>query len=295
MGLKQKISTAILVGFSAIAVSSVSFAAPADANLLVPPPDHQMMVDFDRATLPPSAENPDRQQYKAAYYQYVKDIKADNNWNDFATKRAAMAYVAIDRAVDNNTLTSSEAKNLKKAVNKFYKDNLTYSNEVSKLDKDQAKAYIKEHKANLFINENLATLAKQAKISEDTAAKVLRPQPKDHRPDFNSSYQRAVAFAGQMVKSGKVTSDEANTLLSYMQSSHEKLANMNKDERKAYMEKVRTLTPQQRLDQMAKDTGISSERLSEIFDAVKAEIQTEISINKQIEENRAQEQAQATK
>lgn len=295
MSLKQKISTAILVGFSAIAVSSVSFAAPADANLFVPPPDHQMMVDFDRATLPPSTENPDRQKYKAAYYQYVKDIKADNNWNDFATKRAAMAYVAIDRAVDNNTLTSSEAKNLKKAVNKFYKDNLTYSNEVSKLDKDQSKAYIKEHKANLFINENLATLAKQAKISEDTAAKVLRPQPKDHRPDFNSTYQRAVAFAGQLVKSGKVTSDEANTLLSYMQSSHEKIANMNKDERKAYMEKVRTLTPQQRLDQMAKDTGISSERLSEIFDAVKSEIQTEISINKQIEENRAQEQAQATK
>lgn len=295
MSLKKKISTAVLVGFSAIAVSSISFAAPATNDMPPLPPDHQMMVDFDRATLPPAPENPERQQYKAAYQQYVKDIKADNNWNDFATKRAAMAYVAIDRAVDNNTLTSKEAKNLKKAVNKFYKDNLTYSDEVSKLDKDQARAYIEAHKSNLFINENLASIAKQAKISEDTATKVLRPQPRDHRPDFNSAYQRAVAFAGQMVKSGKVTSDEANTLLAYMQSSHEKFAKMSKDERKAYMDQERTLTPQQRLDQMAKDTGISSQRLGEIFAAVKDEIQTDININKQIQEKQAQEQADADK
>lgn len=293
MSLKKKISTAILVGFSAIAVSSISFASPADNALPVPPPDHQMMVDFDRATLPPRPEAPDKQQYKAAYQQYVKDIKADKNWNDFATKRAAMAYVAIDRAADNNTLTSKEAKNLKKAVNKFYKDNISYSDEVSRLDKDQARAYMEEHKANLFINENLASIAKQAKISEDTATKVLRPQPKDHRPDFKGSYQRAVAFANQMVKSGKVTSDEANTLLAYMQSSHEKFAKMSEDESKAYFEQERNLTPAQRLDQMAKETGISSQRLGEIFAAVKDEIQTDININKQVQEQQAPEQTDA--
>lgn len=290
MSLKKKISTAILVGFSAIAVSSVSFAATPDSDMPAPPPYHHLMASFNNATLPPA---PDRQQYKAAYQQYKQQIKADNNWNDFATQRAAMAYVAIDRATDNNTITKDEATSLKQAVNKFFKKNLSYSNKVSKLDKDKAKDYMKKNKKHLFINENFAAIAKETKLSEDKVATVLRPQPKDHRPDFNSVYQRAVAFAGQMVKSGKVTNAEANTLLSYMQSAHEKFANMSSDERKAYIAQEKALTPEQRLDNMSKETGISTQRLTEIFAAVKDEIQTDMAINKQIQANQAQQAQEA--
>lgn len=64
------------------------------------------------------------------------------------------------------------------------------------------------------------------------------------------------------------------------QSGRDKLANMTKEERREYLADYRQLTDEQRLAKISEGTGISPERLQQIFtafkEAVKDKLQTKI-------------------
>ncbi len=89
---------------------------------------------------------------------------------------------------------------------------------------------------------------------------------------------------GQLVKQQKITSDEANSILKYMGDAHEKIAKMSEQERSDYIKEHKDMTPQQRLDEMSQATGISSDRLQQIFTVMKEELKAQIAANKAVQE-----------
>ncbi len=282
--LKKKLATAIVAGCSVVALSSISFAADADVNNTKLPvaPYHQMNADFDKATIPAAV----LQDSKAVYEKYTQQFKADYKWTDNACKRAAMSFVAIDKAYANQKITTQQAESLKQEILAFYKGNNKYYEKLAKLSGDDAKAYAEKNADKLFLNKNFAKIAKATNIPEETVAEVFKPT--HHRnPNIGDVQQRATAFMGQLVKQQKITSDEANSILKYMGDAHEKIAKMSEQERSDYIKEHKDMTPQQRLDEMSQATGISSDRLQQIFTVMKEELKAQIAANKAVQEQQA--------
>ncbi len=283
--LKKKLATAIVAACSIVALSSISFAADADVNNTKLPvaPYHQMNADFDKATVPATV----LQDSKAVYEKYTQQFKTDYKWTDDACKRAAMSFVAIDKAYANQKITTQQAESLKQEILAFYKNNNKYYEKLAKLSGDDAKAYAEKNADKLFLKENFAKIAKATNIPEETVAEVFKPT--HHRKNLNAGdvQQRATAFMGQLVKQQKLTSDEADSILKYMSAAHEKIAKMSEQERSDYIKEHKDMTPQQRLDEMSKATGISTDRLQQIFTVMKEELQAQIAANKAVQEQQA--------
>lgn len=286
ISLKKKLSAALLAGCSVIAFSSVSFAAEQNGNNFPPPPPpqhQQMQGDFDNRPMPPGAEH---KQYKAEYKEYCEQLSSKYSWlGKDSTKRLAMNYVSIDKALSDNKLSENQATSLKKQLVAFYKESEKYVQEGQNQGRDDRRGPKDKHARYLSLDGSLGEISQETNIPIATLQKVLRPHKADRR-DFQPSppqHQRGQQmqdradkvkqhfekFTNELVSEGKVTREEVDTLNQYMKDSHDKFAQMSDEERSAYIDKVKNLSDDERLAKISQDTGISADRLKAIFDAAK--------------------------
>ncbi len=274
---RQKLIAALIAGCTAAAFNSVSLAADADAAA-VPAAHQEMAADFDKATLPVDPG-------KALYEKHLHHMMSDYSWMTQDTaKRAAMAFTAIDKAVKAGKINDAQAASLQKAVIDFYQENKSYAEQLARLSGDEAKAYRVDCAEFLQLSKNIDRLSKQsgvdAAVIEDILSHPQKVQPGDRD-------QRAAAFLGQLVKQQKLTAEEANSMIAFMTKSHSDFAKMNDEQRQAYKEKVQAMSEDQRYEEMSKATGISVDRLKEIFTVMKQELKAQIAANQKAADSEA--------
>lgn len=264
---RKKLTAALAAGCSIIAINAVSLAAEAPEAAPAPAAHQEMAADFDKATLPADPG-------KALYEKHLHHMQSDYSWMTPDTaKRAAMAFTAMDKAETAGKIDAQQKTALQKAVISFYKENQFYANQYAKLSGDEAKAYRTDFGQYLQLAQNTAKIAKDSGVDEATVAEIFRhPGPK-MQP--GSRDQRAAAFLGQLVKQQKLTSAEANSMIAFMNEAHENYAKMDDAQRKAYKEKISAMTDEQRYAEMAAKTGISADRLKEIFTIIRDEIKAQ--------------------
>ena len=273
---RQKFVAALIAGCTAAAVNSVSLAAEAADTAAVPAVHQEMAADFDKATLPADPG-------KALYEKHLHHMMSDYSWMTQDTaKRAAMAFTAIDKAVKAGKINDAQAASLQKAVIDFYQENKSYAEQLAKLSGDEAKAYKTDCAEFLQLNKNIDRLSKQSGV-DDAVIEDILSHPQKVQP--GSRDQRASAFLGQLVKQQKLTSDEANAMIAFMTKSHENFAKMNDEQRQAYKEKVQAMSEDQRYEEMSNATGISVDRLKEIFAIMKQEIKTQVTVNQKTKDS----------
>ena len=250
--LKKKLTAAILAGCSTFILSGVALANPPQPP---PPPPTELA---QRPTPPPPPPRP---------FVHNEEVQ----------------FVSIDKALKDNTISSNQATKLKKEVISFYKNNQKYDDKMRKLNRDEAKQYRQENHKYFSLRANLADISESTTIPVDTLKRILaKPDPKKMKPTKarDDLSERLAKFTNQLVADGKITQDEVNILDEYMQSGRDKLANMTKEERREYLADYRQLTDEQRLAKISEGTGISPERLQQIFtafkEAVKDKLQTKI-------------------
>ena len=171
---------------------------------------------------------------------------------------------------------------MKKEIISFYKDRQKYEDKARKLDRRDAREYRQENREHFSLRANIADISESTTIPVDTLKRILfKPNPKAPK-DRDGLSERLAKFTNQLVVEGKITQQEVDILDEYMQSGRDKLANMTKEERHEYLDDYdyRQLTDEQRLAKISEGTGISPERLQQIFtafkEAVKDKLQTKI-------------------
>lgn len=269
---KKKLTAAILAGCSTVILGSVAFANPS-TNTPPPPPSHMEMPSPDAMKCPMPPMN------NEAFNKYCQQLEKDCSWMYRTTREcAARDYVAIDKAVSDNKITDKQATKLKKELVSFYKNCQKQQDEMRKLNKKDARDYRKENREDFSLRDNFDKISQKTGISVDTLNEIFRKPAKQmmFRDDMN---QRLTAITNQLVADGKLTQDEVNKINQYMQSGRDKFVQMNKEQRQAFIEDYRKMTPQQRLDQISAGTGISTQRLQEIFDIFKEAVKDKIPAN----------------
>lgn len=270
--LKRKLTMAILAGCSVIAIGGISLAATTNTEQMPPPPpcQQQMMGDFNG----PERGDRNNQNHKEEFENYSKQLQNDYSMSEDTSKRAVRDFMSVDRAVEQNKITSAQSESLKKAIAGFYQDNKQYSDSLEKLSGDEAKTYIQKNEKHLFLEQNLDSLANETSISSETLKDVFRrpgpPRNDMQRPPHMKDMMQ------QLVNEQKVTNDEANAITEYMESVHKKDGKMQGDKPDGHKNKNRNeaknFNEDERLAEMSEGTGISTERLKEIFSAVKSEM-----------------------
>lgn len=267
--LKKKFAAAILAGCSTVIFSGIALANPPQP----PPPP----IDLTQRPAPP----PKPFMHNEEIQNYCTQFESDYSWMYLSTReRAARDFVSIDKALKDNTISSNQATKLKKEVISFYKNNQKYDDKMRKLNRDEAKQYRQENHKYFSLRANLADISESTTIPVDTLKRILaKPNPKAPK-DRDDLSERLAKFTNQLVVEGKITQQEVDILDEYMQSGRDKLANMTKEERREYLADYRQLTDEQRLAKISEGTGISPERLQQIFtafkEAVKDKLQTKI-------------------
>lgn len=272
--LKKKLTAAILAGCSTFILSGVALANPPQPP---PPPPIELA---QRPTPPPPPPRPF--MHNEDFQNYCTQFESDYSWMYLSTREhAAEDFVSIDRALQDNTLSTNQADKLKKEIIKFYKNKQKYEDKARKLNREEAREYRRENNKDFSMRANLADISENTTISIDTLKRILiKPVPPKMKPDKvrDDLSKRLAKFTNQLVIDGKITQQEVDILDEYMQSGRDKLANMTKEERHEYLDGYRQLTDEQRLAKISEGTGISTERLQEIFtsfkEAVKDKLQT---------------------
>lgn len=250
--LKKKLLVAILASCSTIILSGIALANP------------------PQSTSTPATQITQRAFSPTKPYMHNKEVQTyciqfanDYSWMHLSTREdAALDFVSIDTALKNDIISITQATKLKKEIIKFYKDKQKYEDKAHKLDRKDAREYRQENRKHFFLRANIADISESTNIPVDTLKHILFKQnPKDS--DYLS--ERLAKFTNQLVAEGKITQQEVDILDEYMQSGRNKLANMTKEERHEYLDGYRQLTDEQRLAKISEGTGISPERLQEIF------------------------------
>ena len=274
--LKKKLTTALITGCSVLAISSISFANPADncgydRYNCSPPAHHHMMANFENRPIPQDGYH---SQFKAKYQEYYNQFQDKYSWIDRSScKRMAMNFVSIDKALDDNKLSQTQADTLKKQLISFYKNREKYINEMENLDRYEAREYHQKHMHHMSLDANINQLAQDSNIPVATLEKVLRPHARDFnapKPNFSPEEMQAKRdrfrhdfdrFTKELISEGKITQEESDALAKSM----EKFSKMTPEEIASYHEKFKDMSPAQHLAELSKETGISTERLTEIF------------------------------
>lgn len=260
--LKKKLTAAILAGCSTFILSGVALANPPQP----PPPPPRPFVHNEEVQ------------------NYCTQFESDYSWMYLSTREdVARDFVSVDKALEHNTISTNQATKLKKEIIRFYKDRQKYEDKARKLDRRDAREYRQENREHFSLRANIADISESTTIPVDTLKRILaKPDPKKMKPAKarDDLSERLAKFTNQLVADGKITQDEVNILDEYMQSGRDKLANMTKEERREYLADYRQLTDEQRLAKISEGTGISPERLQQIFtafkEAVKDKLQTKI-------------------
>ncbi|MBM6748758.1 hypothetical protein H5995_05615 [Megamonas rupellensis] len=268
--LKKKLTAAILAGCSTFILSGVALANPPQPP---PPPPTELA---QRPTPPPKPF-----VHNEEVQNYCTQFESDYSWMYRSTREdAARDFVSVDKALERNTISTNQATKLKKEIISFYKDRQKYEDKVRKLDRRDAREYRQENREHFSLRANIADISESTTIPVDTLKRILfKPNPKAPK-DRDDLSERLAKFTNQLVVEGKITQQEVDILDEYMQSGRDKLANMTKEERREYLADYRQLTDEQRLAKISEGTGISPERLQQIFtafkEAVKDKLQTKI-------------------
>lgn len=271
--LKKKLAAAILAGCSTFIFSGIALANPPQPP---PPPP----IDLTQRPAPP----PKPFMHNEEIQNYCTQFESDYSWMYLSTREdVARDFVSVDKALEHNTISTNQATKLKKEIIRFYKDRQKYEDKARKLDRRDAREYRQENREHFSLRANIADISESTTIPVDTLKRILaKPDPKKMKPAKarDDLSERLAKFTNQLVADGKITQDEVNILDEYMQSGRDKLANMTKEERREYLADYRQLTDEQRLAKISEGTGISPERLQQIFtafkEAVKDKLQTKI-------------------
>ncbi len=274
--LKKKLSIAILAGCSAMLFSSIAFAAPPEHMPPPPPGNHQMMPPPPHERNAMTAE--DREQFKTYYNKFENDYP----WMYKSTRdRAVRDYMAIDRALDGNKISENQATRLKREIISFYKNSQKDIEELRDADRNDGRRHHRNLR-HLSLYENLDSISEATTIPVATLQRILIPEqlqnfPKDRpgkhkrpdRPYRGELSNRMEDFTKSLVAEGKVTQEEVDALSKFMEDGREQLSKLSREERASYMEKYRDMSEDERLAEVSQSTGISTDRLKEIFQAFK--------------------------
>lgn len=267
--LRKKISAALLVGCTTLVLGSTAFAAP-NNNQLPPPKPNQTMV------APPPHINIDK------FKDYNQQFQQEYSWMYTKTRHeAANTFVQIDEAVDNNKISETQANKLKKKMISFYKDQQKALDEMRKLEKPEAAQYRRENRDDLSLHANFASLSESTTIPVSTLKEILRPMPPKHpnkvKPSKDNLDQRLRDFTNKLIQEGKISQQEVDSIGDFIQSGHDKFKQMDKAQRDELMNQYRNMTDAERLKQFSDGTGIPVERLQEIFNIFKTEMNNKLS------------------
>lgn len=267
--LRKKISAALLVGCTTLVLGSTAFAAPND-NQLPPPKPTQTMV------APPPHINIDKLQ------QYNQEFQQEYTWMYANTRHeVANTFAQIDEAVDNNTISETQANKLKKKMISFYKDRQKALDEMRKLEKPEAAEYRRENRDDLSLHANFEEISESTSIPVSTLKEILRPMPPKHpkkvKPPKDNLDQRLRDFTNNLIQEGKISQQEVDSISDFIQTGHDKFKQMDKTQRAELMNQYKNMTDAERLKQFSDGTGISVERLQEIFNVFKTEMKDKIS------------------
>lgn len=272
--LKKKLAIAVLTGCSSIILSGIALANPPQPP---PPPQIEITQDAVKTSVPKLFDNKD-------FQKYCSQFESDYSWMYLSTReRAARDFLNIDKALANNKISATQATKLKQKIIDFYKDNQKYQDKARKLTRQEAKLYRQEHKKYFFLNDNFAEISQDTTIPVAILKNIFRnPEPRklhQEKPYRGELNQRLIEFTNQLIAEGKITQEEVDVLGDYMQAGRDKFAKMDKQERKTYLDTYKQKTDEQRLAEISQGTGISTERLQEIFaifkQAVKDKIQAQ--------------------
>lgn len=274
--LKKKLAVAVLAGCSSIMLSGIALANPPQP----PPPPPQVEITGEALRTSP----PKPLSLNIDFQNYCNQFEADYSWMYLSTReRAARDYLLIDRALADNKISTTQADKLKKEIIDFYKDNQKYQDKARKLTRQEAKIYRQEHAKHFFLNDNFAEISQDTTIPVATLKNIFKhPEPRkihQEKPYRGELNQRLIEFTNQLIAEGKITQEEVDVLGDYMQAGRDKFAKMDKQERHDYLDTYKQKTDEQRLAEISQGTGISTERLQEIFaifkQAVKDKIQAQ--------------------
>ena len=271
---KKKLAAAILAGCSTVILGSVAFANP--TNTPPAPPTQVSMPAPDKVVTCPMPP-----MQNEAFNKYCQQLEKDCSWMYRTTREcAARDYLAIDKAVSDNKITDKQATKLKKEINSFYKECQKQQDKTRKLNKKDARDYKKDNRQYFSLRDNFDKISKNTGISVDTLNQIFPKKERGmmFRDDMN---QRLTEITNQLVADGKLTQNEVDVINKYMQSGRDKFMQMNDEQRQAYIEDYKKMTPEQRLEEISAGTGISTQRLQEIFDIFKEAVKDKIPANLQ--------------
>lgn len=266
--LAKKLSTALLVGCTTLIIGSTAFAATNDNQMPPPPPPHQQMM--------PPPMNFDKIK------SYNEEFQQKYTWMYTSTRhRVAGTFAEIDKAVDNNKISSTQADKLKEIIISFYKNQQKYLDEMRKLERPEVFKYRRENRDNLSLHANFKDISESTAIPVDTLKEILRPLPPRHvkspKPAKDNLDQRLRDFTNQLIQEGKISQQEVDSISDFVQTGHDKFKQMDKAQRDELLNQYKNMTDEQRLQQFADGTGITVERLKEIFNIFKTEMQNKTS------------------
>lgn len=273
--LKKKLAVAILTGCSSVILSGIALANPPQS-----PPIPQVEITNEALHASPSKPL----SLNVDFQNYCNQFEDDYSWMYLSTReRAARDYLLIDKALKNNKISSMQADKLKQEIIDFYKDNQKYQDNARKLTRKEAKIYRHEHAKHFFLNDNFDEISQDTTIPVATLKNIFKhPEPRrihQEKPYRGELNQRLVEFTNQLIAEGKITQEEVDVLGNYMQAGRDKFAKMDKQERHDYLDTYKQKTDEQRLVEISQGTGISNERLQEIFvifkQAVKDKLQAQ--------------------
>lgn len=260
--LKKKLAVALVAGCSTLVFGNIVLANPQTVPQVKIEQSAQTMseADFD----------------KAAFKDYCALLEENYSWM-YLTTRECVAYnfMSIENALQNDVITEEQANKLGEEVINFYKNSQKYQDELRKLNRKEARAYRHEHHKEFFIYDNLAEISQKTTISEATLEEIFADANDNKRRAYRGELdRRLVKFTNKLVAEGKVTQEEVDVIGDYMQMSRDKLMQMDKQQRQAYLDEYKQMTDEQRLTKMSNGTGIAPERLQEIFNVFKEAIKT---------------------
>ena len=271
MRYAKKMTAAVLAGCTMFVFSNAALAAPADGAGAPP----SRVECFERGVPDgPAGFAKDRGLIR----DYQQQFESDYGWMYADTRRdAARSFAQVDNALDDNKISQQQAEKLKKKLISFYKDKQKYEDNMRKLDKREARSYHEQHRHHLSLRDNIPELAKSSGIAESTLDSILRPERRHpHFRGHQQMYDGLQQLRQKLISEGKITQQEVDAMSSYMQSLHNKYVQMDADQKDGFMQDFRKMSDEEKLSDMSAGTGISAERLKEIFDAFKDEIRQDL-------------------
>ena len=265
--LTKKLSAALLVGCTTLILGSTAFAAQNDSQMPPPPPPHQQMI--------PPPMNFDK------FKEYNEQFQQKYTWMYTTTRHQAAAnFAEIDKALDNNKISATQADKLKRKMISFYKNQQNAFDEMRKLERRDTFKYRRENRDDLSLRANFQDISESTTVPVATLKEILRPLPPRHvkptRPAKDNLDQRLRDFTNQLIQEGKISQQEVDSISDFVQSGHDKFRQMDKTQRDELLNQYKNMTDQQRLQQFSEGTGISVERLEEIFNIFKTEMQNNL-------------------